>query len=627
MNKTVLRALVTLTVAAFMSVQSLVAAPKAFGTNTVLGGPTLTIGAAKTLTAVTQQLNGSYNITYLVVVHNYGSTTLYNVQVTDNLVGTFPNPATFSIVGVPSASGTLAANASFNGNGNTDLLSAGSTLAAGGEETVSFTVNVTVPGPGLYYNTAVATGTDISNTISVSDSSDWGTNPDPNGNNNPDEATENDPTPTPLNANSVTTVGIAKTIIDTALVNCQYQIRYQIVVRNLGNETLDNVQVTDVLDNVFPLPATFTVSNVSLGGPAAGTSTLGLPGYDGIGNSVPTFLDAANTSIGVGQDLYIFFTATVDLQGTGGVFGNNATVTAQGQFTNQATTDISDWGTNPDPDGDGNPNEPIQFENDPTEFNVQTLDLGLAKSVVATLQPDGSYNVTYSVTIQNYGDNTINNITVTDNLSNTFPAPVTFEVIAFPSVSQGTLVPNITFGENNDWELLEANSYLSGNTTGVITFTLNVLLNNTTDTLFFNSAIGFASGICGQTAVDTSMNGTNPDPNFNSSATDPGEAEPTPIVLVPTITIIPGGFSPNADGVNDFFVITNIGGKKVTMEIFNRWGAVVYKNDNYDNTWDGNSNTGLAIGDNLPTGTYWYVIKIDDTKEVKEYANYITLSR
>ncbi|TRX70924.1 Ig-like domain-containing protein [Carboxylicivirga sp. M1479] len=76
------------------------------------------------------------------------------------------------------------------------------------------------------------------------------------------------------------------------------------------------------------------------------------------------------------------------------------------------------------------------------------------------------------------------------------------------------------------------------------------------------------------------------------------------------------GFSPNGDGTNDFFVIGWLNQyDKVSFEVFNRWGNVVYRKDKYMNDWNGESNVGFSIGDELPVGTYYYIITIQDNGE------------
>lgn len=608
MNKTVLRALLTLFSAALFTAHTLVAMPSAYGTKGVLGGPAYSIGAAKSFTGLTAQPNGSYDISFVVVVENLGANALFNVQATDNLLASFPNPATFTVTAGPVASGTLIANPNFNGTSDINLITLGSTLAPGVSETITFTVNVTAPG-GAYFNIALVGGTDNAGNNAVADTSNWGTQTDPNGNFS--GADENVPTLIQLGGNAFATVGLGKTIIDTALVGCNYDITYQIIVRNYGSEALENIQVTDLLTSAIGAPATFTVGAVTA------TNGLVINGTPYNGDTQPDLLDAASSTLAVGATATITFTVTVNPNGAAGTYSNSASVTAVGSVSGATTTDISDWATNPDSDLDGNPNESVA-ENDPTIFKVVGPYIGVAKSAGAPqIQPDGSYYVTYTITVKNHGTGDAFNVKVDDDLTQTFPSP------ALVSIVQGNanapLVYAIGYGTNT-WNMLEGNSTLPAGGQETITVTVRIDLNNTTDTLFnnvaFASAIG--AGNCGFYTADSSADGSNPEPSLSS---------PTPVVLLPSTTTIPGGFSPNGDGTNDFFVINNIGGKKVDVQIFNRWGAPVYTNANYDNTWNGTANTGFGLGEDLPTGTYWYIIKIDDSKEVKEYANYLTLTR
>ncbi|MCO6499982.1 MAG: gliding motility-associated C-terminal domain-containing protein [Vicingus serpentipes] len=71
----------------------------------------------------------------------------------------------------------------------------------------------------------------------------------------------------------------------------------------------------------------------------------------------------------------------------------------------------------------------------------------------------------------------------------------------------------------------------------------------------------------------------------------------------------PNVFSPNDDGLNDFFTLDLDGDFKdcFEIEIYNRWGATVYKNNN-GNKWDGK----LSSGKDVPQGTYYYILKIGD---------------
>lgn len=67
---------------------------------------------------------------------------------------------------------------------------------------------------------------------------------------------------------------------------------------------------------------------------------------------------------------------------------------------------------------------------------------------------------------------------------------------------------------------------------------------------------------------------------------------------------IPDAFSPNGDGINDTFVIQNGELQIESIQVFNRWGEVVYSNSEYSTPWDG-----LYMSEKLPNGIYIYKIK------------------
>jgi gliding motility-associated-like protein len=68
---------------------------------------------------------------------------------------------------------------------------------------------------------------------------------------------------------------------------------------------------------------------------------------------------------------------------------------------------------------------------------------------------------------------------------------------------------------------------------------------------------------------------------------------------------IPNAFSPNGDNINDFWEIDRINEYPgVTIQVFNRYGQIVYNSVGYGKPWDGTSN-----GKPLPVATYYYVIK------------------
>ncbi|MBC7863530.1 MAG: gliding motility-associated C-terminal domain-containing protein [Bacteroidia bacterium] len=67
-------------------------------------------------------------------------------------------------------------------------------------------------------------------------------------------------------------------------------------------------------------------------------------------------------------------------------------------------------------------------------------------------------------------------------------------------------------------------------------------------------------------------------------------------------------FTPNGDGSNDIWVIANLFNyPNNKLEIYNRYGQLIFKKTGYANDWNG-----MYLGEELPSGTYFYVL---DTKD------------
>ncbi|AWH74359.1 hypothetical protein DCS32_09365 [Dokdonia sp. Dokd-P16] len=78
-------------------------------------------------------------------------------------------------------------------------------------------------------------------------------------------------------------------------------------------------------------------------------------------------------------------------------------------------------------------------------------------------------------------------------------------------------------------------------------------------------------------------------------------------------------FSPNGDGINETFVIEGLATSPDNeLFIFNRWGVEVFSMKNYDNSFDGTSQGRVTVSqdDKLPVGTYYYVLKLKDQKDL-----------
>ncbi len=115
--------------------------------------------------------------------------------------------------------------------------------------------------------------------------------------------------------------------------------------------------------------------------------------------------------------------------------------------------------------------------------------------------------------------------------------------------------------------------------------------------------------------------------NYYITITDANNCSVTNSYKIENMLIVPSVITPNGDGKNDKFRITDIETiKNVKINIFNRWGDLIY---NYDGSgvgypakeWNGTD----LNGHNLPIGSYVYVIEMDGTSE--SYKGTITIVR
>lgn len=158
------------------------------------------IGLAKSVASVTQNNDGSHDVTYRLILRHYGNANVSHVQMVDSLLKTFPadSGVTFKVIAAPSvnASSKLKVNPAFNGDTDVRLVIAdeSSVLKAGTADTLMFTVQVTAPNQTRpFLNTAYVSGK--CNGIDAYDVSTDGMDPDLNNNGSASDAGESEPTP------------------------------------------------------------------------------------------------------------------------------------------------------------------------------------------------------------------------------------------------------------------------------------------------------------------------------------------------------------------------------------------------------------------------------------------------
>jgi gliding motility-associated-like protein len=87
--------------------------------------------------------------------------------------------------------------------------------------------------------------------------------------------------------------------------------------------------------------------------------------------------------------------------------------------------------------------------------------------------------------------------------------------------------------------------------------------------------------------------------------------------MLPTFDNIGSLFTPNNDGMNDYWYIPDIDQYgTISVQIYNRFGKLLYHSSAYKNDWEGTYN-----GSPLPEGSYYYIIKSSSKGIIKGVVN------
>lgn len=86
---------------------------------------------------------------------------------------------------------------------------------------------------------------------------------------------------------------------------------------------------------------------------------------------------------------------------------------------------------------------------------------------------------------------------------------------------------------------------------------------------------------------------------------------------------IPNVFTPNGDGFNDEFNIHASGVSEFHLQIFNRWGVLLFESTSPYVKWDGKT----MAGEQAPDGTYYYILYAKSDKQDYSKHGFLTLLR
>jgi gliding motility-associated-like protein len=79
---------------------------------------------------------------------------------------------------------------------------------------------------------------------------------------------------------------------------------------------------------------------------------------------------------------------------------------------------------------------------------------------------------------------------------------------------------------------------------------------------------------------------------------------------------VPNIITPNGDGANDFLVFENIENRKWSLDVYDRWGGLVYQSATYGNDWD---------GEGVHSGVYFF--KLTSASLARSVKGWVELKR
>ena len=256
------------------------------------------------------------------------------------------------------------------------------------------------------------------------------------------------------------------------------------------------------------------------------------------------------------------------------------------------------------------------IEGDTTSFSVTMLDpasiIHLQKIVDSgKLLSNSTFNYPFTFLVSNLTKYPFSNVVVTDNLHNSVPITSDFSVIS--NTATGRLIANSRFDGMNDINVTSS-SVLAPFAIDTSRFTMNLVPKGYTGSLS-NIAYVKADTKWGTILMQSSASATN------------GTYAATTYYVKDLPITIPEGFSPNHDGVHDYLVIIKPFNVTLDLQIFNRWGNIVYANSNYKNEWDGKG-TGNFAGQDLVDGGYYYTLRaVDDKGATQVFNGYVIIQR
>lgn len=582
---------------------------------------------------------GNFDVSYTFVITNTGSESLSNLSLTDDLETQFGDAFVAVVdVQVIASSATTApvANNTANNPGGEYDGTAGSDLLLGSamdelRPTESYFVTLVVEiDPNAASATYNASG-ELENSATTTGLGENGNTAQDISHNSANSSGTNDPSDLDNEGDEPTTLIIADVELQKTALSSDnavsgtagnFDVTYQFVITNTGNQTLDNLQLVDdwagQYGNMFVRIVDVDLSD----GDVVAPLTSGIDGdADYQGGPTENILDGAG-SLPTGETVTVTVIVEVnpDADPTflqSGTLENSATITADDPF-NTPVTDVSDDPT----DGDDTESEGDNDPDSPT--NVSLANIDLTKNIIGSPQPasDGSignFDVTYDFVITNTGSEILSNLSLTDDFAGQFGGAFQ-RIVSMTIINDGsTNAPTLNNTGLTAYDGTNGSDMLSGSATDDLrpseSFTVQVVVeldpdNATavynTDGQLENSADVYGDGENGGSAHDVSDDSTIDDDNNDPTDDDNDGDDPT-VFRVSDIELEKTAIStqPAASGISGNwdityqYLITNTGNFDLhSLTLTDDWDT------QFGGMFVGIVDTDLSNGDTVvPTGS------------------------
>ncbi len=560
--------------------------------------PVVSIGASLQASTATK-VAGGYTFHFAAKIKNFGNMNVDSILMINHFKNTFTSTDTAYIINTPTENGAIVFNTQFDGYKDDTLVKYNALV--GVKDSISIEYDVFVKTDKISYtwvNNYFASGHAVTDYSLATDTSTSGINPDPNNDGNPieKEATRFSISyklplpPTVVNGNyiygSITNpksiaplvkaypVGtipvwcnIVTAVCDTVAPSLPSQIgRY--------TYQLKSYDTTSLLYSAAAVTDTVIIRPVA---PVVKDSTYVI----GVSTNPATILAQVT---GLASSTINYYSNKILLN----TVPKLGTVSGKTHYTASQTINT--------------------IESDTAGFNVIMLevkDIIQIQKIVDSgiLQTNSTFNYPITLIAKNLTAYPMSSVVIVDNLQNS--VPFTSDFIVVSNKVTGSLIANTAFNGSTDANVTTSISNLKAASSDTAKFVMNLAPNGYSGTLT-NIASVSANTIWGK---------------INLSSI------PTSYYVADLQINIPQGFSPNRDGINDKFVIIRPAHLTLELQIFNRWGNIVYENNNYKNEWDGKG-TGNFLGQDLVDGGYYYTLRaVDNTGKVQIFKGYVIIER